>query len=278
MSLPKKINVNCSNCKKKFEVTVFDSLNTDYSHDVVTTVINGERFKGKCPHCGYSSQLEYNMLYHDTKHRAMIWVIHPNNTDYEKKIEEVRSILFLPYSITRIVSNMKELREKAACLESEKDDRVIELCKTYLAYTVQQQKPDYNITDIFYTYCDGKDFVFFYDETGNELCCVLDNKIYTLIVDLYKKQLEQMENEPYQIIDNNWANDFFNSISIDDIEALKNNQTSDSEADETDSASLSCKPEKQSVKMKALYCRKCGEKLLPDSIFCSYCGTKVIYL
>ena len=129
MSIPRRISVSCPNCGKNFETTIFESLNTDFAPDVIETVISGERFAGKCLNCGFEAHLEYDMLYHDMKHGAAIWVVHDNGPEYARKVAEVRETELLPYSMTRIVPNMDALREKAACLESGKDDRVVELCK-----------------------------------------------------------------------------------------------------------------------------------------------------
>lgn len=133
MSIPKTIMIDCPSCKKQFETIIFQSLNTDFAPDIIDTVISGERFSAKCPHCGFVAHLEYDFLYHDMKHSAMIWVIHKGSPKYSKKVDEVRSIPpVLPYDVTRIVSNMNDLREKAACLATGKDDRVVELCKVFL--------------------------------------------------------------------------------------------------------------------------------------------------
>ena len=127
MSIPRRISVSCPNCGKNFETTIFESLNTDFAPDVIETVISGERFAGKCLNCGFEAHLEYDMLYHDMKHGAAIWVVHDNGPEYARKVAEVRETELLPYAMTRIVPNMDALREKAACLESGKDDRVVEL-------------------------------------------------------------------------------------------------------------------------------------------------------
>ena len=118
MSIPRRISVSCPNCGKNFETTIFESLNTDFAPDVIETVISGERFAGKCLNCGFEAHLEYDMLYHDMKHGAAIWVVHDNGPEYARKVAEVRETELLPYAMTRIVPNMDALREKAACLES----------------------------------------------------------------------------------------------------------------------------------------------------------------
>ena len=163
--------------RKNFETTIFESLNTDFAPDVIETVISGERFAGKCLNCGFEAHLEYDMLYHDMKHGAAIWVVHDNGPEYARKVAEVRETELLPYAMTRIVPNMDALREKAACLESGKDDRVVELCKVFLVSQASQKMPDFEFRNAFYTYCNGKDIVFLYGAAGKEIAYQLSDRV-----------------------------------------------------------------------------------------------------
>ena len=212
MSIPRRISVSCPNCGKNFETTIFESLNTDFAPDVIETVISGERFAGKCLNCGFEAHLEYDMLYHDMKHGTAIWVVHDNGPEYARKVAEVRETELLPYAMTRIVPNMDALREKAACLESGKDDRVVELCKVFLVSQTSQKMPDFEFRNAFYTYCNGKDIVFLYGAAGKEIAYQLSDRAYGAIAERFKQPLAQMLQTPYQIIDYDWAADFFEKL------------------------------------------------------------------
>lgn len=87
-----------------------------------------------------------------------------------------------------------------------------------------------------------------------------------------------MERIPYQIIDYGWAVDFFNNLpnegENEEMIAGQSERTNPSKADSTPITDNSVEV---SLARKALFCRKCGAKLLSDSLFCSYCGTKVVY-
>lgn len=210
MSIPKKTTVSCPSCKKQFETITFESLNTDFAPDVVETIISGERFNAKCPHCGFVAHLEYDFLYHDMKHNAMIWVIPKNSSKYSEKVDKVRALPSLfPGDLTRIVSSTNALREKVACLESGKDDRIIELYKVLLLSQVKQQVPGFTFQSAFYTYREGRDIVFFYDVNGKELACELDRDTYNRVSDYFKKPLSQLREDRFQVIDFNWAVDLF---------------------------------------------------------------------
>ena len=288
MSIPRRFDVNCPKCGKKYQTTVFESINSDFSHNVADTIISGERFNGTCPKCGFIAHLEYDVLYHDMKHDAMIWVIHDNNVNYTQKIAEVRSTPAL-YKTTRIVGDMNELREKVACLEAEKDDRVVELCKFFLAAQLIEQQPDYNFKNAFYTFSGGKNIVFFYDDKGKEMSCYLEDQIYDLISNMFAAPLMKMDNIPYITIDYDWAANFFELLSKENAGLLEEEGTENIEAATDSDISKSedlggveeqvgedDAPDTQLPK-RAMFCRRCGAKLLSDSLFCSYCGTKVIF-
>ena len=152
------------------------------------------------------------MLYHDMKHGAAIWVVHDNGPEYARKVAEVRETELLPYAMTRIVPNMDALREKAACLESGKDDRVVELCKVFLVSQTSQKMPDFEFRNAFYTYCNGKDIVFLYGAAGKEIAYQLSDRAYGAIAERFKQPLAQMVQTPYQMIDYDWAADFFEKL------------------------------------------------------------------
>ena len=272
MSLPRKVNVTCPECKKAFQTTVFDSINTDYSPNIAESIISGELFDVKCPHCGNIAHLEYDVLYHDIERGAMIWLLHPQTDSYEGTITEIRATKTRGYKTTRIVSDVNELREKVACLEAGVDDCVIELCKVFIEAQLLRQNPDFHLRNSFYTYAGGKHIVFIYDTTGKEMSCYLEDELYGMIEILFKKPLMEMSINQYSIINHSWAVDFFNELpdteqSDDEITSYEKNGPIQKEAE----------TELSEEKPRAQFCRKCGAKLISDSIYCGYCGTKVVY-
>lgn len=150
MSIPRKITVNCSKCNKPLPATVFESINSDFSDDVAQQIMSGDLFNVRCPHCQFTSHLEYDFLYHDLQHGAMVWVLHKKTQNYISKVNEIRSAQKPPYSTLRIVSNMNELKEKVSCLESMRDDRIIELYKVFSVYNLLSQRPNYAVSSAFF--------------------------------------------------------------------------------------------------------------------------------
>ena len=273
MSIPRTVKVTCPKCKSKYDATIFDSINTDFSPDVAESIMSGKRFRVKCPSCGYNSKLEYDVLYHDLKHNAMIWVVHPNSKDYNDRVLKIR---FAPSfsDITRIVSSINELREKVACLESGVDDRIVEICKLFLKVKLSIETPDFITEKSYYAYSNGNRIVYFYNASGEEKYCYLNNELYAAMSDANKDDFHDNNSPRFQIIDEEWATQNYGEL-IKNAFNIRNTHPDDNQANSTTSPSPVTSTQIDPPPVS--FCRKCGARLLSDSLFCSYCGTKVLF-
>ena len=59
--------------------------------------------------------------------------------------------------MVRIVNDTVALREKVACLENGRDDRIIELLKYVLEYDFAQKRPEEHVRRSFYSSSNGKE-------------------------------------------------------------------------------------------------------------------------
>ena len=255
MSISKKVIVNCSKCGKPLEATVFDSINSNYADDLSSQIIDGKLFTVECPHCGFVSHLEYDILYNDMLHNAMIWVIHKNSPNYFEKINEVHSVQNAFYKTTRIVEDINALREKVFCLENNRDDRIIELCKVFTIFNLLSQKPDFTCKNAFYSVNDGKELICFYDNAGNELFCELPNEIYNHLEKLFLNSpyVTEFDNN-FPVIDNAWAENIF-------LPLLKTEVNTEHE---------------EKLKANEIICPKCKGIIPKDSEFCCRCGSRIL--
>lgn len=266
MSIPKRMTVNCSKCGKPLSVTVFESINSDYTDDIAMQIMTGKLFEVECSHCKFISHLEYDILYHDLRHGAMIWVVNPKSPNYMKKLTEVRTTQILPYKTLRIVNDMNALKEKVSCLESNRDDRIIELCKVFCAYNLLSQRPNFDFKGAFYTAVSGKEMIYLYDTNGDDICCELPDKAYDYLKELYEDShyAAQFDNN-YPIVDYDWAENILTPL----LEAKENNLSVEEEIDE----------EKVPVANTSItdkkICPKCKAVLPSDSEVCQKCGTKL---
>ena len=266
MSLPKKMTVKCSKCGAEIEVTVFESINTDFAADIIEQITSGDLFNAKCGKCGFVSHLEYDVLYHDVKHGAMIWVLHDTAPEYSDRVSELRnSANILGYKTTRIVNNMNELRQKVACLENGRDDRIIELCKVFIAYNLLSKQPDFDFNNAFYTTFLGKERVFLYDKNGQELSCELTDDTYSLLCEMYYNSEYASSFEGYYaLVDYDWAEGVLHPLLKREAERI----------DAKNVAKAAVTNNSAPVEKKVV-CPKCKQELPKDSQFCHFCGANL---
>lgn len=261
MSIPRQMTVNCSKCGKPLTATVFESINTNYGESVANQIISGELFNVECPHCQFISHLEYDFLYHDLHHGAMVWVVHRTSPEYTSRIAEIRNIKSPPYKTLRIVEDINALKEKVSCLESGRDDRVVELCKVFTAVNLLSQHPDFVLRNVFYTAIDGKERLYFYDPDRNHQCCDLPQKVYDYLSELYFNSAYATQFDGnYAIVDYAWAKSILFSL-IDTVSAVPPETTEHEDGKNNNS--------------EQLICPYCDSELPGDSEFCQYCGKKI---
>ena len=242
MSQLRPMDVICPKCGQKISATAYASINTDLAANVAETIISGERFNVKCPKCKNVIHLEYDLLYNDMKHNAMIWVIHPNQEDYEEKISQIREFSPDFWDTTRLVPDMDSLREKVACLEAGVDDRIIELCKILLEKEAADQHPEFHVESVFYTYQGEKQLVLLYDADGKSLTCNLDPRLCSMFEGLYGKALEEMEKEPYPVIDRDWAFEFMANAVSDGLPETNTEEENDTPEESVEESEDFCEP------------------------------------
>ncbi len=275
MSIPKRMTVNCSKCGKPFDVTVFDSVNSDYAEDIAMQIMSGKLFDAECPHCKFVSHLTYDVLYHDLRHGAMVWVVIEKSSNYMNRINEIRTTPKIPYKTLRIVNNMNALKEKVSCLEKNRDDKIIEMCKVFTANNALSQRPDFDFDVAFYTAVSGEELIYLFDKDGNNLCCELSDKLYDYLKELYYGSCyaEQFD-ENYPIVDYKWAEDILMPLIESEAEKLDSDEEFESVADNTDNADNVVPDNSLSINGYVV-CSKCNANIPNDSLFCPGCGTRI---
>lgn len=204
MSLSAKAAIVCSKCKKEYEATVWQTVDTDLREDTANAIITWELFRQTCPHCGNTVTLQYPLLYHDKVHSAVVWVA-PVEPGREEKLAEMRKNMALPDHTTRMVGGLDQLREKISALETGRDDRVLELLKWSLVQHLQKQMPDFRLREVLYLYLEGEEAFHFYSTDGKYLHSPLEQEQYTFIAEKFAKQLQTLQHAVYPEINYLWA-------------------------------------------------------------------------
>lgn len=137
MSLKNIITATCPNCKKEFPFEVWNSVNVQLNPEMREKILNGSIFKFTCPHCKFSAQAEYPILYDDMENHFMIYFC--REEDVEENARQLKEIIaeikdsvpeeIFASSFFRITTSYVQFVEKIKIFESKNDDRLIELMK-----------------------------------------------------------------------------------------------------------------------------------------------------
>ena len=200
MSMPSKGTVTCPKCHGTFPQTIWESINTDLLPNLPEKVISGEFFTLQCPHCGHTFYAEYTMLYHDIKHRAMVWLVTPG----DDRVDEIRSAATIPGDTTRMVRSALDLAEKVSSLEAGRDDRGIEFYKLLISPMVADALPQMKNPKLYYTYLGGAEYFEVVDEARATTKVEFDTEQYEKDTFLLRKVLAKPASK-FEEIDQRWA-------------------------------------------------------------------------
>lgn len=207
MSIPRRVDAGCKNCGATFQVTIWESINTDMGLDLPKRLMSGEFFNITCPNCGETAHIEYPMLYNDLRHSAFIQLA---PTEEMRKSEEEVFETFRSFGIDtmRIVKNGRELAEKVTCLEYGRDDRLVEICKAYCKGALEEEKPDF-VPDRGYYYHNGdNEFIVFFDAEDNSLTCRFPEEVYDGFAQHLHDFLEKDATNQSFVVDEEWLESF----------------------------------------------------------------------
>ena len=144
-------------------------------------------------------------------------------------------------------------------------DRIIELCKVFIAYNLLSKQPDFDFNNAFYTTFLGKERVFLYDKNGQELSCELTDETYSLLCEMYyNSEYASAFEGYYALVDYDWAERVFQPLIKREAERI----------DAKNVAKAAITNNSTPVEKKVV-CPKCKQELPKDSQFCHFCGANL---
>ncbi len=156
------MKIICTECGHENEVTVYAGLNAQVDTGKFVELLNGSLFNFDCAGCGKKGHLNYDMIYHDIVHRAVVhYVTNPDSLNKAKEaIETMRNLEgenAMPSDYTyRIVNSQNALREKALLFNYGLDDRVMEILKGLSVSGAKKEHPDLQIIEALFLTANGK--------------------------------------------------------------------------------------------------------------------------
>lgn len=203
MSRSRKEKVICPQCGKQTDITIWETINAEMNPVENRQLLDRTLFRFTCE-CGYTAEIDANMLYHNMTHHAMVYYINEESIEQtENMFADLRqhSEFEMTNYIYRIVTSQNALREKAIILENGLDDRVIELVKLFFYAQIQEQLSG-EINEVLFFAEDGEWFLQFFGSSSTTV--VLPIIFYKKIRDQYATQLEKVGNKDLHI-DVQWA-------------------------------------------------------------------------
>ena len=134
MSTPRKERVLCYLCGESYERWRWDSINCETHKNLSEAIASGKLFERYCPSCGGKWREPYPLIcFHEGK--RLIAALEIEGTEYDSWM--LKSQVADGQRFVR-VRDQYALSEKVACMESGRDDRIVELCKIW-----SKNQPDY---------------------------------------------------------------------------------------------------------------------------------------
>ena len=157
MNENKIVKFRCSRCGETVEGTMHPFIDAGCQANLKQEIINGTLFAFVCPHCGYRTNLGYDLVYLDRKKKLLISLSHESHADKmpsfsDLSIEESERDQYT----VRIVHTPSDLREKILIRDAGLSDQAVELMKVLITSEIQSQE-NVLVDDLVYAKMDGKD-------------------------------------------------------------------------------------------------------------------------
>ena len=134
MSQQRNAEVKCPQCGRPGTFVAWDSVNVDLDPEMRDSILSEDIFVWTCPHCGAKVYYPYSFLYHDMKHKFMLF-FDPEEPEDGKKYEpmQIEAVFQFTGDYTfRPVYGVRNLKEKMFILEAGLNDIAIARVKYFL--------------------------------------------------------------------------------------------------------------------------------------------------
>jgi hypothetical protein len=207
----KVFGVTCPVCKHSFETelnTAIFSATADREK-----ILNKEFGELLCPSCGHKFILNYRFAYTDDEIKFMI-VKDPKFVDSKARMIFKSSLSLLDMAhkneqdkyLTRMTSDLDEVREKIVIFENYLSDKAVELMK-YILLESEELSLGHDDVDYFRLENDNKFHIVTKD--GNEYTLGFVREVYDSLLSRYPKLLEIDKAEK---VDKEWAYNFLKDV------------------------------------------------------------------
>lgn len=131
MSQAREETIKCPNCGIEGTFTVWDSVNIDLTPELKDRIFNEDLFVWTCPKCGAKVFVSMSFLYHDMKHKLMVFFYFDEeaNSCPEDVVEVPEVFSNLDGYKYREVHGLMNLKEKILMTDCGLNDVAVEYMK-----------------------------------------------------------------------------------------------------------------------------------------------------
>lgn len=203
----KTFGISCPNCGQRFE----RELNTAIFPQTGDRdlILSGEFSKQTCPSCGHDFILNYRFAYTDDEVKFML-VNDPKFIDVKNRLAFLSGLSLLDKShkdeqekyLTRMTTDIDEVREKIIIFENYLSDKAIEIMK-YILLESEEMSLNHDDVELFRFVGDNKFLI--RTTSGEEYFLAFVREVYDSITDRYEGLFDTDKAEK---VDQEWAYEF----------------------------------------------------------------------
>ncbi len=171
--------VVCPKCSEKFPMKIYSCINNALEPELKAEILKETIFDTVCESCSYTSQMLYQMLYHDPqKNYCITFTPKAGVADTLVSTEELED------TTKRRVKSLAELKEKILVLDAKLNDVALEIAKVALCSMLEKQNQGKRIK-AYFCKIDGNDLEFAVIVTGDT-----DYSYHKVNIEVYNQSLE----------------------------------------------------------------------------------------
>lgn len=177
----------CIKCGKMRQINMYPQIDALESPELKEAILNEKFFDFTCSSCGLNADYAYPVLYHDREKAYMIYF-----TQNQDVVNESRLPIYLKQVKKRVVSGIKELKEKIIIFDGGYNDIAIEMVKTAMQKILVKKYNDEG-TRIYFLRGDEASLTFAIYFSDSK-----DAVYQSANIKLYNQALELLENSSYK--------------------------------------------------------------------------------
>ena len=177
----------CIKCGKMRQINMYPQIDALESPELKEAILNEKFFDFTCSSCGLNADYAYPVLYHDREKAYMIYF-----TQNQDVVNESRLPIYLKQVKKRVVSGIKELKEKILIFDGGYNDIAIEMVKSAMQKILVKKYNDEG-TRIYFLRGDEASLTFAIYFSDSK-----DAVYQSANIKLYNQALELLENSSYK--------------------------------------------------------------------------------